>query len=68
MLKNLDGLARFAQEGVPGFHGPHIGKRVKKKLPGPSPNVCPGAYSAVASRVVLSGGTGGFQPAIGGRG
>ena len=31
VLKNIEALARFAHDGIPGFEGPFIGKRKKKR-------------------------------------
>ena len=74
VTRHLEGLARFAQEGLPTFHGPYIGKKAKKKPAGGTPGALPGCYSALShqqqGRVVLSGGaTGGkYQAFVGGRG
>lgn len=67
VLQHLEGLARFVQHDLPSFRGPCIGRRARKKLPGPSTGVCPGVLSAIGPRVVLSGGGGGFSPGITGR-
>ena len=52
VLRNLDGLARFAQEGIPGFHGPFVGKKVaatRKQA---------GHAGVAAPRVIIGGGIG----------
>ena len=63
VLRNIEGLARYAQENVPGFHGPHVGKKAlvhKKKF---------AVHTVQAPQVILGGGRGGaYIPAVGGRG
>ena len=67
VLKNLEGLSRFAHDGIDGFVGPFIGKRrqPKKRPPG-------GGFAQVGSAaptVVLGGGRGlPYQAAISGGG
>ncbi len=57
------GLVRFAQDGVPGFKGPFVGKKAakpKKKFQ---------VHTVEAPKVILGGGRGGaYIPQVGGRG
>ena len=69
VLRHLEGLARFAQEGVPGFVGPFIGKKaIKKKAFTPHAGVT--GSGAAQGRVILSGGASGgkYQAFVSGRG
>ena len=69
VMRHLESLARFAQEGVAGFKGPFVGKRVKKAAGGGGArSTLPGCYSAIAQPRVILGGGAGFQSAVGGRG
>ena len=75
VMRNLEGLAKYAQDSVPGFHGPFCGKKAKKKPTGGAggASALPGCYSAIqagqAGRpVVLGGGPRGYTPFVGGRG
>lgn len=73
MLRNLEGLTKFAQTNVPGFVGPFVGKKVKPKPGGGAgPAPLPGCYSyiqgAQAGKAVVLGRRGqAYQSAIGGR-
>jgi len=77
VLRHLEGLARFVQDGVRDFDGPYIGKKAKKRPPGAGgPSALPGCYGAILSSqssssdskpVILSRGGAGYQSVIGGR-
>ena len=62
VLKNIEGLARFAQGGIPGYKGPLVGKKVAYRKEG--------QFGANTPRqVILSGGGGAlYQAAVSGHG
>jgi hypothetical protein len=65
VLRNIEGLSRFAHENIPGFTGPHIGKQ-RKQNEGKRFLHTP---SSSTTKVLLSqGGARGYQAAISGGG
>ena len=64
ILRNLEALARHAQDDIPGYVGPLVGKRQKRRHGG----ALWGTHISPVARVILAGSRGSFMPAVGGRG
>jgi len=65
VLKNIEGIARFAQGCLPEYEGPLIGKKLHYKKEGHSA-ATRGPAQRGYQQVVLS--RGGYMPQVGGRG